>query len=276
MKLEVSVIVPYSRQDESRIPALVNLLNCIKAQDLKEINTGKKNWEFIFIEQDTGENYQNVKEYTKGIADKHIVVSYPGPFNKSWCMNVAARHANSDWLCFVDADMLFGKEYLYYSVIWKDNRPIKYFGGWNWILKLPGRDEPILRTVRSTSLTAGGVFWCRKDFFWEVGGMNENYFGYGGEDNDFWCRINASMGDEKSNNIPCCDYPMAHTYHHNSVPSPERFYFLDRTSQNPKRVIDKLKAVKLGQEHGPTVIDMSDLTLHRPGLESKKGIGLIG
>lgn len=276
MKLELSVIVPFAKKDESRLPALKQMLDCIKAQDLRVHGTDIKNWEFIFVEQinpDTS-NY-NVIGYTKGIADNHIFLEYQGAFNKSWCMNVGARVAKSEWLCFIDADMLFGKEYLYFAHIWKSNIPIKFFVGWDTIIKLPGKSEPVARLIRNTVLTAGGVFWCNKDFYWELGGMNENYFGYGGEDNDFWARVNVVIGESKNrNNVSHCPYPMVHVYHDDAIPSPERFYHLDRTVKYPQEITKRLITANLGKTKGPTVIDVSDLQIES-SIADTKSMGII-
>lgn len=208
MNLALTAIIPFARKNETRLPALKSLLDCIKAQDLRVFNTDIINWEFIFVEQVSTTNPDfNVKHMTEDIANQHVLLPYDGPFNKSWCMNVGARLAKSDWLCFIDADMLFGKEYFYYADLWKRKTPVKFFVGWDTIMKLPGKDEPVARLLRNTILTAGGVFWCRKDFYWEVGGMNENYFGYGGEDNDFWVRANVLIGRNRElNNVQHCPY----------------------------------------------------------------------
>jgi len=277
----IAVIVPYCNTDQTRLPALYNLLDCIKAQDFyvtdrNNERTQEKAYEVIFVEQKNTVDYKSVD--TKGLVDKHIIVEHIGEFNKSWVMNVAARNTDMPLLVFTDADMLFGAEYLSFTNVWRETnfpRP-KFFVGWDWIIKLPGRDEPIARMVRHTALTAGGVFWVEKDFYWEIGGMNENYFGYGAEDNDFWVRANITMGKKGLKNVLNTPYPMAHTYHHNVFePSPKRFYFLDRTIQYPEKVIAKLKAQNLGNPVAPTLCDFSDIILKEEGIQNKGGKGLI-
>ncbi len=271
----LSVIVPYSNQDETRLPALKTMLGCLREQDymITDHNhnpTDKKSFEVIFIEQKTHPEYKTVDTF--GIPDKHIVVDYPGEFNKSWIMNVAAREAKGGILVFMDADMIFGKEYLYYVNLWRQNthpNP-KFFVGWDWIIKLPGRDEPNVRMVRTTALTAGGVFWIDTDFYWEVGGMNENYFGYGGEDNDFWVRANVILGKKNHKNVLNAPYPMAHIYHDCAVASPNRFYPLNRTIQFPQLITERLKRERLGKTEGPTLIKLDDIKLAEDGIEQGK------
>lgn len=271
----LSVIIPYCNKDKSRIPALNVTLDCLKAQDFMIVDsdnnpTKDRNFEVIFIEQAYKSDYEPVDD--RGIADKHIVIPHEGEFNKSWLMNIGAREASTHILVYIDADMIFGKEYLYFVNLWRMNthpNP-RFFVGWDWIIKLPGKDEPIARMVRTTALTAGGCFWVDKEFFWEVGGMNENYFGYGGEDNDFWIRANCIMGRKNLKNVLNAPYPMAHTYHDSAIPSPERFYPLNRTIQHPDKVVERLKTTNLGNPKGPTKIKISDLILKESGIEDGK------
>jgi len=272
----LTVIIPFCLKDKTRINALEHVLSCIKNQDLRVHNTNIKNWEFIFVEQVVNIDSENCKQYTQGIADRHLLLEYDGEFNKSWCMNVGAREATGDWVVFVDADMLFGKEYLYFANLWRSRTPIKFFIGWETIIKLPGKSEPVARLIRNTVLTAGGVFWCRKDFYWELGGMNENYFGYGGEDNDFWVRANFIIGENKElNNVQHCPYPMVHIYHDDAIPSPERFYHLDRVIEYPEKMIEKLTQANLGYPSSPTKVFVDDLQLKKQSLANKEGRGII-
>ena len=278
--MKITVIIPYSNQDASRIDALNKTLDCIDKQDLRLVINGQatifKNYDFIFVEQKTHDNYQWVD--TRGIPDVHVKLEHFGRFNKSWCMNVGAKLAGPGYLVYIDADMLFGKEYLSYCFLWANKQePVnpKFFIGWSWITKLPGRDEPIARIIRPSIMTAGGIFWILKEFYWSIGGMNENYFGYGGEDNDFWIRANCTLGSKNVNNVKDCPYPLVHTYHDNAVPSKERFVHLDRTVQYPDAVIKKLKMQELGNCKNPTVVDFDDLVLIDPTIDSKEGKGIV-
>lgn len=271
----LSVIIPYSNQNESRIPALRTTLDCLRSQDYVVMTpdhepTDKKNFEVIFVEQKTSDNYE-VLELGE-MVDNHIVVSSYTEFNKSWLMNIGAKAAKGNILIYLDADMIFGKEYLYYVNIWRSGQSPnpRFFVGWDWIIKLPGKEEPVARMVRTTALTAGGCFWIDKLFYWECGGMNENYFGYGGEDNDFWIRANCIMGKKNLKNVGNAPYPMAHTYHDCAVPSPARFDILNKTIQFPEIITDRLKKVSLGNMSNPTLIDIKDLQLNQPGIQEGK------
>jgi predicted glycosyltransferase involved in capsule biosynthesis len=280
---KMTVIVPFSNQNTGRLESLNHLLNVIDKQDLRVLDgngnpTSQRDWEFILVEQIIGDNYTKLD--SKGIPDKHIVIRNDQAFNKSWCMNIGAKHANTDWLVFCDADTLFGKEYLYKVNLWRHktipNDP--FFIGWNTLMKLPGKDEPVARTLDPTAaLTAGGVFWIKKDFFWKVGGMNENYFGYGGEDNDFWIRVNTDLGSQNLINVRCSPYAIVHMYHDDAVPSPERFYHLDRVHQYPKEITRRLvnRKESLGNLESPTTFDISDLKLKDLSLSDPNSKGIV-
>jgi predicted glycosyltransferase involved in capsule biosynthesis len=77
-------------------------------------------------------------------------------------------------------------------------------------MMLAGRDEITERQVDAHAMKAAAHTWfVQKDFYWKIGGMNEKYFGYGAEDQDFWER---GMHVEKC--VPNMYYTLKHTYHH--------------------------------------------------------------
>jgi glycosyltransferase involved in cell wall biosynthesis len=280
--MKMSIIVPYSNQDPRREEGLNHLFNSIDKQDLRVVVNNKateqRDWEFIFVEHDTGGDYKRFD--ARGIPDQHIILKYESKYNKAWCMNVAARHSRTDWLVFCDADMLFGKEYLYKVNLWRTKTIPRdpFFIGWDSLMKLPGKSEHIARTLDPTAaLTAGGIFWVHKNFFWQVGGMNENYFGYGGEDNDFWIRVNVTLGGASTINVRRAPYALVHSYHDDAEPSPERFYHLDRVHQHPQEIIKKLKSVDhlLGNTSTPTKVSVDDLLLSKPGIQDPNSKGIV-
>lgn len=271
---QLSVIVPLYGFDPNREQALQMCLKSLEAQDLHGVvdgvRTENKDFEAIIVEQECDKGFHDIP------AARHLThIKLPAQraFNKSWCMNVAARATNSDSLFFVDVDMMFGKSYLSKVAYFKGNK--KFFIGWQFITFLPGKDEPIIRTVDPSILTAGGAFFVDKTFFWEMGGMNEGFFGYGGEDNDFWVRANLALGARGQMNVPAMPYALVHWYHDWAVPSPERFFWLDRTAQQPAKMIQKLRRYNLGQREGPVSIDVSDIPVEGPTMESKDGKGLL-
>jgi hypothetical protein len=133
---------------------------------------------------------------------------------------------------------------------------------WNYLIKLHGRDEPIVRFVRPDITRAlGGIWYSEKSFYWDnFGGMNENYAGYGGEDNDGFERaINAlhSLGVDVSY-LSFVAYPLVHQYHDNEQQSSTVPLWL-KTRKNPREVTLRLQRANLGNISSPTLIKMDDL-----------------
>ncbi|MCX7165721.1 MAG: glycosyltransferase family A protein [Rhodocyclales bacterium] len=90
-------------------------------------------------------------------------------FNAAMARNLGARAARTEWLVFVDADVLVDAGF--------------------------SRDlEPVLRRryfFRPTPLTAEtcGTFACHRGDFFALSGYDEILEGYGGEDNDIYLRL---------------------------------------------------------------------------------------
>jgi predicted glycosyltransferase involved in capsule biosynthesis len=277
--IQLSVIIPLYGFQKQREEALQSLLVALNAQDARVVDaagnpTEEKRFEVIVVEQKSpGKAAPVWHNFEPKPYLKHLVLPAQSKgFNKSWCMNTAAKQTTSDSLLFLDVDMVFDKTYFDKIIRHKSGK--KYFTCWQYIVSMPGKDMPVAKIITKDILTAGGAFCVDKKFFWDAGGMNENYFGYGGEDNDLWVRVNRMFGDRTKHNVDFLPYALGHHYHDWAEPSPDRFYPLNRTNQHTNVVISKLRSVSLGNPDGPTLIDLSDLVLSDPGLEEKNGKGL--
>jgi len=233
-----SLIIVYLEDNETRRNALDKTLECIKKQTYKD-------FELVFVEM-LFDNPSNVV-ISNG---KHIQLKYPPHLqdrmmNKSWCINVGVRNSQYDNLVVMDADMCFDEGY-FQRIVDYSQKGDKFFICFDKIFCEIGRDNPEER-IRPAFLlkTAGGVFFIKKDFFWDVGGMNESYFGYGSEDNDFWRRANHLLGT--INNMPDS---IQHTYHHwytgryKLNPNREKFFYT--TMVDISKTIKTLKELNLG------------------------------
>lgn len=278
--IDLSVIVPLFGFQPQREEALKNLLRACEAQDLKQRGgpdnelTEDKAFEVIVVEQSCDWKYH---DFESKPWLKHIKLpSLPGnQFNKSWCMNVGAKTANTDSLVYLDVDMIFDKGYFWKIRNYRNDQ--KFFLCWSFIISMPGKDMPVAKLITRDIMTAGGAFFIDRKFFWLAGGMNENYYGYGGEDNDLWVRVNLLLGEKGRFNISSMPYALGHWYHDWAAPSPERFYHLNRTVQFPDAVMKKLRDIvkQVGNPVGPTPLDVSDLKLVDAGIEEKGGKGII-
>jgi glycosyltransferase involved in cell wall biosynthesis len=96
------------------------------------------------------------------------LVRVPGRsrFNASAARNIGARHADADWIAFVDADVVLDPGFA--GAV----RPLLVPGGFY--------------RCRSDDPGLGGTFLCARDDFQRVGGYDEVYPCWGEEDNDLF------------------------------------------------------------------------------------------
>jgi glycosyltransferase involved in cell wall biosynthesis len=257
-----SIIIPFYNSNPQRLGNLKATLDCLSVQYLgRDPAIDFITLEVILVEQLHINAKTTLTDSDINGVNKHIQLHYDSAFNKSWCMNVAVRNAAYSNLLFIDADNMFGNQYLWMlkeHIIVTEGKQ-KVFLGFNFHIALPGKDEPICRYSDPSALcTMGGIWFCDKTFYLnEFIGMNENYIGYGGEDNDAYYRMVHLLGI----NVPRFNYPIVHQYHDWALPSANASPLCLRTEKYPRTVMDKLKKVRLGQLTGPTMINMSDLTL---------------
>lgn len=264
--LHFSIIIPWKSGDPVREKSLLNMLNCLVVQDTpasKECII----YEVIVVEQVTAENKGKWEAKTKNIVSelitdfKYIQLINDNKFNKSWCMNIGARAAKYPHLLFMDADSLFGKDFfitIKHQLRATPTPSNKIMFCWNYIICLIGKDNPVGRHIRPDMTCAmGGIWYCEKDFYFnKLGGMNENYFGYGGEDNDVYERACFVLNKTSISYMP---YPLAHQYHDWVKPDENCTKYLDITKSRTSTVIERLKEVNHGNKTAPTLIQLEDL-----------------
>ncbi len=130
------------------------------------------------------------------------------PFNKGMCINHAVRKSNYDNLLFLDADVIFGSDF--FQTVADFIQDKKMFMAFDKVILTKGRDNPEERIHNNDLLRACALAWFfKKEFFWEIGGMNEDYAGYGDEDRDIYIRAEYCL-----DRIPEMGYTITHHYHH--------------------------------------------------------------
>lgn len=253
MTPQLSLIIAYTDSiDENRLYGLTKLMQSIELQTFRDFET-------IVVEDTQGRGMSAFPFKDK--VSRIIPISDPEyrKFNKSWVMNVGARNAKTDNLIFIDAEISFDnpfllEEYLHLTEVYK------FFNGWSKYICLEGRDNPTQR-IHSFGKTVHamiGIFYSNKDFYFnKLGGYNENYFGYGGEDNDVFYRVEYLL-----KKIPVSHQTVYHNYHHwhplkgaNPL-NPEREVILNKTIANPQDIINKLINTQIGNKKCPTLIQM--------------------
>jgi len=139
------------------------------------------------------------------------------PYCRSWAFNVGAQHARSDLLVLHDNDMLVPQDYAAwilqriaqgYRVV-NPKRFIFYlsqehsqafFAGQAGLLAQP--PEVIVQ-----NLEGGGSVAISREAFARIGGMDESFIGWGGEDNEFWERAQTLRV------WPWAGLPLVHLWH---------------------------------------------------------------
>lgn len=144
--------------------------------------------EVILVEQDTHSKIKDVK-----LPCKHIFLKSKMPFNKSWGFNVGLKYVNTNVIIFGDSDLIMNPDEFiksvqmlekyemvnpYNSVI--DLNPQESNLPLGEILKInrPGRGETDIQKVPM----CGGICIFRRDAIHKIGGWDEGFIGWGGED----------------------------------------------------------------------------------------------
>jgi GT2 family glycosyltransferase len=201
----ISYVVPFRNVD--RTDAVRTVINNIRAQKFPDI-------EIILVEQDIETRVEVDKckpiNYILAMSkDKQL-------FNKSLAFNVGVSNSKFDDIVLHDADMLVKNDYtstifktlqtyeachLGKTVIYADSNSSDR-------INRTGSVEQDTRFERIVGYYEGGSIACKKYVYWRCGGFNEDFWGYGCEDCDFYSRISIT-----SNWFGERSYDLLHLWH---------------------------------------------------------------
>jgi predicted glycosyltransferase involved in capsule biosynthesis len=178
------------------------------------------------------------------------------PYCRSWTLNVGARLARGSLLIFHDNDILVPEDYaselvrryqqgyevinLKRFVFYLAEIDTKHFFD-TAALPPNAHPEAIMQNAE-----AGGSIAVGRDAFISLGGYDESFIGWGGEDNEFWERAQTRMI------WPFGYLPMLHLWH---APQPRKWdpanpaihLYRERSNVAPELRITELSSRKFGQ-----------------------------
>ncbi len=194
---------------------------------------------------------------------QHTPVTPSLPYNRAWALNVGARLARAPLLIFHDNDMLVPRRYAAEHWRWREagfevinlKRLILYLGR-----------EPTEEALSRGRLgnhcqpnqimqnaQAGGSLAITAEALEAIGGLDEGFSGWGGEDNEFWERACTRRV------WPWGYLPLVHLWH---APQPEKRSgevapgqqrYLDVVQRPPADRIARLRGLAWGRPEGPVV-----------------------
>jgi len=246
----LSIIIPMGGEDEKgrRLRNLYETLRCIEYQTHRD-------YEVILVE----EVYRGNVIFDALEVDQYIQVKAGKYSNRSWTRNIGAKAANGDRFLQLDGDLLFGKDYFQKIV----DHPYEWFIAWDTCYRLTPEgvndwnlnedlatlhkySDPHYGVIHSYQGGACGFCSCftRQFYFEALGGYNENFVGWGGEDDDVSIRASHILGG--FHNMP---YTIYHLPHGSRFAKNREIY---KTKDDPQGITEKLRKASLGRLEGST------------------------
>jgi len=246
---DVSIIIAF--RGTARLPQLQACLATLKEQQgvSCEIILVEQSWERLLGD-----------ESLPGVQHIHArSTSADMPFNKSWAMNVGARHARADTLIFHDGDMLAPVGYAA-SVCElavrgfqaaRIPRLVFYPDQVTSELIQAERSLAAVRRIAEVRQNCRGIsLVMNKDAYWRIGGHDESFYGWGGEDDEILQRA------ETLNFYPGGFMPFVHLWHpaqkekHSGMVEREAFSVAKMNMPVVERIA-LLSSMKSGLPDGP-------------------------
>lgn len=247
---QVSFVIGH--RGSARLPHLLATLGSIAAQRDASV-------ECIVVEQDAlSQLAGQLPEWVS-----HIHTPPPAldmPYCRSWAFNIGAKQARGELLVLHDNDMLVPEDYAAqllarvrggYDVV-NLKRFIFYLNAAHTDAIFAGRSRLLSQPPEAITqnLEAGGSVAITRDAFDAIGGMDESFIGWGGEDNEFWERAQTLRV------WPFGCLPLVHLWHAaqpgkhaGNTSTFERHRAL--SAQDPGVRIAALRGVQAGAKSGP-------------------------
>ena len=185
-------------------------------------------WPVIVVEQDI------VPQLTEPLPHPRCSVLFaynPGPFNKAWGFNVGARRFGGPVLVFTDADLIVPE--LLPRAVTHCMNSVQVVKPYRQVLDLSPEATQHLRAGDAKALEqtlhqaksrtaqgefaplCGGAFAIRQKTFFALGGWDERFVGWGGEDDAFSFKVQRA----RLSTLEFDDVAALHLYHPRSQDS---------------------------------------------------------
>lgn len=191
----------------------------------------------------------------------HTPLPYPDmPYSRAWAFNRGARHARGRYLVFHDNDICVPTRYAAELVaVFRRGFEAARLMRFLFFLSeahsqtlFAGRgvaaDHPPLEVMQNSM---GGTLAVERDVYFAVGGHDEAFLGWGGEDNEMFDRL-------RTRKLHDCSYlPFVHLYHApqpgKAATHPNTAYFEARMRAPALERIAELNERGFGRPEGPTL-----------------------
>ena len=232
--MKFSYIIGYRQACESRRKNFEKVI--------ENLEKNKSNFEVIVVEQDETQKLPGNLFY------KHIFAYNKGLYNRSWAFNIGAKFSESNVLIFADCDIMIDFNDLQeaieqckaYDTIDPKKRVIDY------------NEDGSLGAIRNGVVFSGGIVLINKQAFYKVNGWDEEFVGWGGEDNAMTIKLHRFLTYKR------LDFDVFHLYHNDrftSAPRHEMYFRLNEAKwknlekMSNEQMIDKYKDVLIGDEN---------------------------
>ncbi len=182
------------------------------------------------------------------------------PYCRSWAFNIGAQHARAAVLVLHDNDMLVPQDYAAwilqriaqgYEVV-NPKRFIFYLSQAHSQAFFAGKAGLLDAAPETTvqNLEGGGSVAITRTGYARIGGLDESFIGWGGEDNEFWERAQTLRV------WPWAGLPLVHLWHAAQPGKQDAGYHTAQhyralAQMDPQERIRRLNSVRSGDKAGP-------------------------
>jgi hypothetical protein len=212
------IVIPFG--DDASGGRVRNLLACLRA--LRDQSASRHDYIVTVVEASAAPLWQPLIE---PVTDVYLFAHKPGPFNKSWAVNVgvASGPGRHRFQCVLDSDILVDRDFVrrntdrlthgdhvaHLPFRWAFNLSEQAS---SWAIRhrvVDGSADVPLEALRGFLKrgSPGGCLWVTDHAFRQVAGFDERYEGWGGEDDDVDARL------ARAGTFCRFDDPLLHLHH---------------------------------------------------------------